>query len=431
MAHTVFFSWQTDTPSKGGKNFIEKALSKAIEQLAEEITIDQANRDGLAVDKDTEGVAGTPPIVDTIFRKIDASGAFRADVTFVGKRLDGRPTPNPNVLLEYGWALKSLSYSRITCVMNTHYGEPSDETLPFNMKHLRWPIQYCLSDEADAAKRREVLSELVGKVKAALRAIVQGDVFRAAAPPPLEQPKFEAVPSLDGASRFRRRNAPLGVRELGGFSRDTGQELLLADGPALWLRVMPVLQLRRQWSIAELRQVMSQAGLILYPLGFASSWGNVRGADGFGYVPHPSESPTHVSAVSFAFKSGEVWTTYAGPLGNPMEGTFVNIEGMVTECFLRCVRFMRDGLKIALPYRWLGGIEGTKGKRMQRFAPPGRWYHIPYTGQCVEDVVSETGLLKEGDEVRLALKPFFQRLYDTCGEERGEYMDTPLLALQD
>jgi hypothetical protein len=430
MAHSVFFSWQTDTPSKAGKNFIERALATAIGQLAEDITIDQAIREGLAVDKDTKGVAGTPPIVDTIFRRIDAAGAFLADVTFVANRLDDRPTPNPNVLLEYGWALKSLSYSRIICVMNTHYGQPSDETLSFNIKHLRWPIQYSLTDDADAATRQEVLSELVREFKGALRAIVQSDAFRAATPPPPELPKFEAVPPLDGPARFRIRNAPLGVVELSRITGDTGHEVLLADGPALWLRVMPDLQLGRQWSIAELRQILSQAGLILYPLGFASSWAYVRGADGFGYVPHPSESPTHVSAISFAFKSGEVWTTYAGPLG-PQEGTFVNIERMVTECFLRCVRFMRDGLKIALPYRWIAGIEGTKGKRMQRFAPPGRAYHIPYTGQCVEDVVSETGLLKEGDEVRLALKPFFQRLYDACGEERGEYMDTPLLALQD
>jgi hypothetical protein len=36
----------------------------------------------------------------------------------VGKHLDGEPIPNPNVLIEYGWALKSLGYKRIVAVMN-------------------------------------------------------------------------------------------------------------------------------------------------------------------------------------------------------------------------------------------------------------------------------------------------------------------------
>src|SRR6185312_4303549 len=116
MTHTVFYSWQADTPPKVGRTFIEKSLGKAIEQLAADVSVDAAIREGLALDKDTKGVAGTPPIVDTIFRKIDSAAAFLADLTFVGTRLDGRPMPNPNVLVEYGWALKSRSYGRIICV---------------------------------------------------------------------------------------------------------------------------------------------------------------------------------------------------------------------------------------------------------------------------------------------------------------------------
>jgi hypothetical protein len=231
MAHTVFFSWQTDTPSKGGKNFVAKAPNKAIEQLAEDLTIDEAIREGLAVDKDTKGVAGTPAIVETIFRKIDAAGAFLADITFVGKRLDGRPTPNPNVLLEYGWALKSLGDSRIMCVMNEHYAAPSDATLPFNMKHLRWPITYSLPDDANAATRQEALGGLANYFKRALRAIVQSDQFRRAMPQPAEAPRFEGMPSLDGPARFRKRDTPLGVLEFGGFMREADKEVMLADGP--------------------------------------------------------------------------------------------------------------------------------------------------------------------------------------------------------
>jgi|HubBroStandDraft_4_1064222.scaffolds.fasta_scaffold58605_1 hypothetical protein len=434
MKHTVFFSWQDDTDVTGDRTFIEKALTKAIKQLARDLTIDKAIREGLSVDKDTRGVAGTPPIVDTIFRKIDEAAAFLADVTFVGKRRDGRPTPNPNVLLEYGWALRSRGYGRIICVMNTAYGEPNDQTLPFNMKHLRRPITYLLPESADSEMRQTVLSDLADDLDTALKAIVQSEEFRvAAAPPPRPEPsKFQPAPALDGLARFRKRGDPLGLMELGvnRFLGQRGTPVVLAEGSALWLRVMPEERLSRQWTVVQLRDVMSRAETMIHPIGFATSWAYVRSGDGFGYVAHPPENNTQVSAVSFAFRSGEVWTVYAGPLGRSAQDTFVNIEKMVTECFLETVRFMRKGLAIALPCRWIAGIDGIKGKRMQHFAPPGRSYVSPYTAECLEDVVSDTGLLKDSDEVRLALKPFFEKLYDACGEERGDYMDTPLLNLQ-
>lgn len=178
MTHTVFYSWQADTPPKVGRTFIEKSLGKAIEQLAADVSVDVAIREGLAVDKDTKGVAGTPPIVDTIFRKIDSAAAFLADLTFVGTRLDGRPMPNPNVLVEYGWALKSRSYGRIICVVNIAYGEPAESTMPFNMSHLRWPIQYNLPDSADAAVVSQARAKLAGQLKAALRDILESTEFK-------------------------------------------------------------------------------------------------------------------------------------------------------------------------------------------------------------------------------------------------------------
>jgi len=106
VTYSVFFSWQADTPTEWGRNFVERALTTAAGNLTKDLTVEESVRDsGLAIDKDTKGISGTPPIVDTIFKKIDSACAFVADLTFVGKRLNGRPTPNPNVLLEYDWAL--------------------------------------------------------------------------------------------------------------------------------------------------------------------------------------------------------------------------------------------------------------------------------------------------------------------------------------
>jgi hypothetical protein len=91
MAVTVFFSWQSDRQSKTCRNFIEDALEKAVKSISNNLVVDEPIR----VDKDTEGVSGTPPIFETIRQKIEAAATVVSDVTFVAKRSNGDPTP-PN-----------------------------------------------------------------------------------------------------------------------------------------------------------------------------------------------------------------------------------------------------------------------------------------------------------------------------------------------
>ena len=153
MRHTIFFSWQSDTPPKSGRNLVERALDRAVRAIGRDTEVEEAVREGLEVDRDTKGVSGSPPIVETIFKKIDAAAVFVADLTFAGRRPDGAPIPNPNVLIEYGWALKSLGHARIVAIMNTASGNPTDEEMPFDMRHLRHPIQYDCPESADEDKR--------------------------------------------------------------------------------------------------------------------------------------------------------------------------------------------------------------------------------------------------------------------------------------
>jgi hypothetical protein len=163
MAATVFFSWQADTPNGIGRNFVRRALEDACARIASDASIDEAHRD-LAVDSDTQGVAGQPPIVETILKKIEATQVFVADMTFVAKRSDGGGSPNPNVLIEYGYALRSLTHERIICVMNAAYGKPSAEALPFDLRHVRWPRCYELDETATPevrAKQRKALTAIL------------------------------------------------------------------------------------------------------------------------------------------------------------------------------------------------------------------------------------------------------------------------------
>ena len=101
MGPTIFYSWQSDLPNNLNRSFVEDALERAIRQLNKDLAVEESPRDEeLTVDKDTKDVPGSPPIVDVIFEKIGKATAFVADVTFVGQTTNGRPIPNPNVLIE-------------------------------------------------------------------------------------------------------------------------------------------------------------------------------------------------------------------------------------------------------------------------------------------------------------------------------------------
>ncbi len=429
MPHKIFFSWQSDTPTEFGRNFVERALTRAAANLAQDMTVEESIRDaGLVIDKDTKGVSGTPPIVETILKKIDGAIAYVADLTFVGKRHDGRPTPNPNVLVEYGWALKSLGHSRIITLMNTAYGAPSDDALPFNMKHLRWPVRYHLPEGADDRVKQEVRRTLVSVLEENIKAILESVEFIASLPERPEIPKFTEMEPVDGPARFRKRNEPIGIAE-GPFGLGGGREVVLAEGPAMWLRVMPDERQAREWTISELRDGLNAAGgKVPLPLGNFSSWSHVRAHDGFGYIPAMVNLSDPISAVILAFKTGELWSVYCGPLSR-VHNEIPNLEPNFIECFGRCIHFLRTQLDLAPPYRWIAGMEGLKGKKLWKVpAPPGHSYLDPMTGPCLADTITDRGVLREGEKWQLALKSFFMKLHDACGATRPDRMDAALLA---
>jgi hypothetical protein len=106
MPHHIFFSWQSDTDNRVGRGFVQWALDRAIRAINADANIDPADRE-LQADRDTMNVPGMPPLADTIFDKIDRAAAFLSDLTHVATRANGERSPNPNVLLEHGYALKS------------------------------------------------------------------------------------------------------------------------------------------------------------------------------------------------------------------------------------------------------------------------------------------------------------------------------------
>lgn len=303
MRHTIFFSWQSDTSTKSGRNLVERALDRAVGAIGLDTEVEEAVREGLEVDRDTKGVSGSPPIVETIFKKIDAAAVFVADLTFAGRRPDGAPIPNPNVLIEYGWALKSLGHSRIVAIMNTAYGNPTDEEMPFDMRHLRHPIQYDCPESADEDTRSKVRNALAKQLEGAIRSVIDSDAFQATLPKPPPPVPFQAKNVQDGPARYRARGERLGITSdiLMG-----GRDVFLQDGPAMWLRLMPAFDPGMRWTALDFQSAIQSH---LPPLGSfeLGGYSSFRADDGCGtFSSLGNGEPTPASAI--LFDTGEIWT---------------------------------------------------------------------------------------------------------------------------
>jgi len=163
-ALTVFYSWQSDRPSKVCRDFISRALDDAVTRLAVRRGFE------ITVDSDTRGVPGTPPVNQTILDKIEACDVFLADMTFVAVTDGGKRTPNPNVMAEYGYALKDKGTKRIILAMNTAFG-PATE-LPFDLHHLRHPAGYAVDDAMADGARRDTRARFSAQLELALEVVV-------------------------------------------------------------------------------------------------------------------------------------------------------------------------------------------------------------------------------------------------------------------
>lgn len=164
----IFWSWQSDTPAKTGRYFVRDVLQQVAKNLNAGETEDAARSDEatatslgqqVEIDHDTRGVGGSPPIAATILQKITEAAVFVADVTPIGVTAGGKHLPNPNVMIELGYALKALDNERIVLVMNEAEGAALDN-LPFDLRHWRAPVTYRLELSANDQIRKDVAKQL-------------------------------------------------------------------------------------------------------------------------------------------------------------------------------------------------------------------------------------------------------------------------------
>ena len=161
----IFYSWQSDLPNSETRGLIQDSISSAVKMLRDTVEIE--------ADRDTKGEYGSPDVVQTIFSKIDNCDIFIADVSIVNKyssitddRKNGEVKygPNPNVMLELGYAARVVGWENVICVLDADYGLPDD--LPFDIAHHRI-ASYSLKEKtkADAKKYiRDIITDTVSNL---------------------------------------------------------------------------------------------------------------------------------------------------------------------------------------------------------------------------------------------------------------------------
>lgn len=150
---TIFYSWQSDLPNKTNRSLIEDSLEIAVKKIGQDSSIKIVPR----LDKDTAGVPGSPNIATIILDKIDRSFLVVSDVSIINDGDKSRSTPNPNVLYELGYAVKSLGMSNVVMVQNTAFGDI--QRLPFDLK-LHRILTYECDENGNIPEARKKLSRI-------------------------------------------------------------------------------------------------------------------------------------------------------------------------------------------------------------------------------------------------------------------------------
>ncbi len=285
---TIFWSWQSDLAARETRNLIRDALASAIGDLDAELD------ERLELTSDTQGVPGSPDIVATILAKIDAAAVFVGDVTPVAISAAGRAVANPNVLIELGYAKKSLGLNRVIMVWNTAFEGAHVERLPFDMRGRRGPMSFHLPVGATTNALRVERDKLRKALGEALRLSIA-----VATPTPASDlgPEWQPVGPTSVALWFDDRNV-LTINEDGVAGTKA-----IHPGPYAYVRILP-----RRWKApADFGQGQHHPRILGDTRGY--SWGMTKGGHII-YSGSSLRSTEKLPLTNFVMQfkaTGEIW----------------------------------------------------------------------------------------------------------------------------
>lgn len=130
---TVFYAWQSDRDANTTRYLIRDALEQAIARLVS----DQSIAASPTLVEGPGDIFGAEGIAEKVLRNIERADFAVFDMTFIAMREDvegAAGIPNPNVMLEAGYARANLSEQNLLYPLNTAYGAPL---------HLPFDLGYC------------------------------------------------------------------------------------------------------------------------------------------------------------------------------------------------------------------------------------------------------------------------------------------------
>jgi hypothetical protein len=318
----IFWSWQSDHSPKTCRHFIRDALSEAVDAAGKELGLEDAERPEL--DHDTKDAPGMTEIARTILDKISRSAVFVADLTPIGKTEAGKALPNPNVLIELGWALKELGPDRIIGALNTAGGFTADD-LPFDIRHRR-AMLYELPDGAEKKTKDAAKKKLIGDLTAALRTNLGQYVEDKAA-----AQDIQGVPAKpDNPSIWATAKDQLEHND--AFGRGHKNTIAMPDCPRGYIRIIPSGWKTRPPSVSEIAALRDDGAVS------PSSQGCRDGDFGAceeGYVRYwltgktPDGKPETRNVAMYFDETGEFWVLHGNAIGVGTKGSTLYVAPLI------------------------------------------------------------------------------------------------------
>ena len=410
MAFNVFYAWQSNRPNSVCRRFIRAALDEARSVLESDLEIEESLRNDIVVDQDTQGVAGSPPVAETILEKIRGSNLFVADLTPTHSGPDGRTTPNPNVLIEYGYALRALGHHRIVGVFNEAYG--TIQELPFDLQHRRWPICYRLHQDQSSSTRRDQRKTLTRHLANAIRSAIRVSSQNGAShTDSLDQDPF---PVFHPVINHFPWNTPL-VRP------GNNSLISLPAGPTIYLNLHP------HQSSLHLTNVEAQkiAYESLRPLAYSRGNGTciARTRNGPAVFAISNSDPPALLDASLLHRDGSLYgidclhlRTGSSDLSTTPFVPSMAVEEILITGLQHFLLVAQHQLKLQPPLEIRVGLEGVDGHRL---AVDPTQFSSGYIGPILEqNLDADFTVTSYSVDSFDFLLPFFRTVYDAVGIHR-------------
>lgn len=392
MNNTVFFSWQSDLPNNIGRNFIHSSLVAALKVVNDKGVVEDSVRPSLEVDHDTKDVPGSPELVNTIFSKIDECSVFVPDLTFVSATADDvRRVSNPNVLIELGWAAKSVGFERFLPIQNVAFGRPEDH-LPFDLRHRRFPLTYELPVDAPPEKRSSEKKQLISKIVQALGMFDFDISNQIESSDEAEQPVYLSSSFLNDG-------------DILATSKDEYEDHVdyyWENGPQIFARLIPQSPVQPPMNQHRLRREIS-----LLPLG---QWRSARtDSNSHGAVSYNPRTSGTTNQLSQVFTSGELWgierfgDDVVDRRGIPLP--YVCQE--LSKALNTYSKILKDQLHIDPPHRAIVGLSGIEGfGLLQR--------NGNVRGTCYLPELICSGEVGNGEDIRALVQELWNLVEESC-----------------